>query len=191
LGGNGLTIVLAGSDMVLDNVLKTPELAAKTAMSLKLTPFNRDETAAYIQHRLKCAGVNATFASDAMDAVHVRSRGLPGTINHLCENVLYEAFQRNAATISGELVLAAGAHLGRLGVTPANATPASTQDDQDVPAAMAMAMSAASGDPTLPPLPQPAARPRDAAGKNAPERQESASIKLSSLFKSDPGRSQS
>lgn len=190
LGGNGLTVVVAGTEAILDNVLKTPELAAKTTMSLKLTAFNREETGAYIQHRLKVAGVNATFSPEALDAAHVRSRGVPATLNHLCENVLFEAFQRQATTISGELVLAAGAHLGRQGPPPP-AMSSEAGDGQDLPQTLAMSMPVAAGEPELPPLPGPAMRPREVPRKNAAERQESASIKLSSLFKSDPGRSQS
>jgi hypothetical protein len=180
LGGNGLTIVLAGNETLLDAVAKTPDLASKAAMALKLTCMTREETGAYVLHRIKCAGVQTTFAAEALDAVHVRSRGLPATVNHLCENVLYEAFLRQTTAISAEIVLAAGAHLGR-------ATPQAGQTapvDESV-----MPLKVAAGDPELPPLPKHTPKPNDT--KPPETRQESASIKLTSLFKSDPGRSQS
>jgi type II secretory pathway predicted ATPase ExeA len=48
-----------------------------------MTPLTEKQTAAYLQHRLKAAGIlrNNPFSEDQIRKIHKQSRGLPGWIN--------------------------------------------------------------------------------------------------------------
>jgi general secretion pathway protein A len=79
-----------------------PQLAAKLAspalkqlqqrisVFAKLQPFDAEETARYIAHRLKVAGYTGgeLFTTGAMDILKDRSQGIPRNINRLCFSAL-------------------------------------------------------------------------------------------------------
>jgi putative secretion ATPase (PEP-CTERM system associated) len=56
--------------------------------------MDHDETRAYIEHRLKCAGYQAEplFDIDAYEAIHKASGGVPRRINSLCDRILLSGF---------------------------------------------------------------------------------------------------
>src|SRR5580692_2207682 len=90
-----LQIVLAGQPE-LEQHLQQPELCQvkqRIALRCKTSALSLDETHQYIQARLHIAGADGLriFASDAMDAVHFYSRGIPRVMNLLCEHALINA----------------------------------------------------------------------------------------------------
>src|ERR1700678_4428062 len=90
-----LQIVLAGQPE-LEQRLQQPELRQvkqRIALRCKTSALSRDETHQYVQARLHIAGADGPriFASDAMDAVHFYSRGIPRVMNLLCEHALINA----------------------------------------------------------------------------------------------------
>jgi general secretion pathway protein A len=90
-----LQIVLAGQPELEDR-LQQPALRQvkqRIALRCKTSPLSRDETHQYIQTRLHIAGANGQpiFASQAMDAAHFYSRGIPRVTNLLCEHALVKA----------------------------------------------------------------------------------------------------
>jgi general secretion pathway protein A len=90
-----LQIVLAGQPE-LDDRLRQPALRQvkqRIALRCKTVPLSRDETHQYIQARLHIAEANGQriFASQAMDAAHFYSRGIPRVTNLLCEHALVNA----------------------------------------------------------------------------------------------------
>jgi general secretion pathway protein A len=90
-----LQIVLAGQPE-LEQRLQQPELRQvkqRIALRCKTSALSLDETHQYIQARLHIAGADGLriFASDAMDAVHFYSRGIPRVMNLLCEHALIKA----------------------------------------------------------------------------------------------------
>jgi general secretion pathway protein A len=91
-----LQIVLAAQPE-LETRLKRPELRQikqRITLRCKTAALTLQETHDYIQARLHIAGANGkpVFASQAMDAVHCYSRGIPRVINLLCEHALINAY---------------------------------------------------------------------------------------------------
>jgi general secretion pathway protein A len=90
-----LQIVLAGQPE-MEARLQQPELRQvkqRIALRCKTAALSLDETHQYVQARLHIAGADGPqiFASDAMDAVHFYSRGIPRVTNLLCEHALINA----------------------------------------------------------------------------------------------------
>ena len=90
-----LQIVLAGQPE-LEQRLQQPELRQvkqRIALRCRTAALSLDEAHQYVQARLHIAGADSPriFATDAMDAVHFYSRGIPRVINLLCEHALINA----------------------------------------------------------------------------------------------------
>jgi general secretion pathway protein A len=114
-----LQIVLVGQ-LNLKDVLRTPELRQlnqRISARLELTPLTRNETSAYVAHRLDVAGHPAavTFAPAALDLVHRCSGGEPRVINLLCDRALLDGCVARAKAILPRMVLDAANSL-ELGV---------------------------------------------------------------------------
>jgi hypothetical protein len=74
------------------------------AATCHIGPLDADETTAYIEHRLKCAGSTGkpTFEPAAFDAIHKASHGIPRRINAICDRLLLLGFlcERSHLTIA-------------------------------------------------------------------------------------------
>jgi|GEM_PF-2864491 len=70
------------------------QLRERIALRCKIAPLTLEETYGYIQHRLRVAGIKSevVFASEAVNAVHSYSHGIPRVINLLCEHALISAY---------------------------------------------------------------------------------------------------
>lgn len=88
--------------------LRTPELeqfAQRVAIDYHLGKLPREETRAYVRHRLAVVGGSADiFACDAIEMLHARTGGVPRLINSICDTALVYGFAEQARTISAELV---------------------------------------------------------------------------------------
>jgi len=103
-----LQIILVGQ-LDLQSLLRAPELRQldqRISIRYELQPLDRDSVAAYIAHRLTIAGAAAsvTFTSDAIDAVHRFSAGIPRLINLICDRALLSGFSTHSPRITGEHV---------------------------------------------------------------------------------------
>ena len=103
-----LQIILVGQ-LDLQTLLRAPELRQldqRISIRYELQPLDRDSVAAYIAHRLTIAGATASvsFSSDAIDAVHRFSSGIPRLINLICDRALLAGFSVHAPRITGEHV---------------------------------------------------------------------------------------
>jgi hypothetical protein len=60
----------------------------------KTVPLTEEQTHDYISKRLKIAGAGdqPIFSSEAMDAVHLYSLGIPRVVNLLCEHSLVNSY---------------------------------------------------------------------------------------------------
>src|SRR5262249_35565304 len=82
--------VLAGQPE-LNDTLRAPEfrtLRQRIALRCRTAPLSLEETRAYVEARLRAAGSNgqSVFSTEALNAVHFYSRGIPRVINLLCEH---------------------------------------------------------------------------------------------------------
>lgn len=102
-----LQIMLVGQPE-LKNKLKRPSLAQLTqriAVNYHLVPLTREETGAYIRSRLKMAGGKIDIFTDtAVDKIHSYSKGIPRSINLLCDTALVYGFADGVKTIDNSIV---------------------------------------------------------------------------------------
>ena len=102
-----LQIVLVGQPELKEK-LERPELqqfAQRVAASYHLRALSRDDTVAYIRHRLVHAGALAQlFTDDACAAVFANSHGVPRVINSLCDTALVYGYAEGATEIGENIV---------------------------------------------------------------------------------------
>ena len=102
-----LQVLLVGQPE-LRTRLSRPELrqfAQRVSVDFHLQPLNREETHAYIRHRLSVAGRDQElFLPDALEFIHARTRGVPRLINQLADYALVYAFADGLRLIDSDLV---------------------------------------------------------------------------------------
>jgi general secretion pathway protein A len=102
-----LQILLVGQPELRVN-LSRPELrqfAQRVSVDFHLRPLEREETHAYIRHRLTVAGGNAAlFMPEAIEIMHARTNGVPRLLNQLGDIALVYAFADGRTTIDADLV---------------------------------------------------------------------------------------
>lgn len=103
-----LQIVLAGQPE-LEDKLKRPELRQlrqRITLRCSTRPLTLEESRGYITERLRISGAmgDPIFASDAMDAVHFYSQGIPRVINLLCEHALTNADAEHFRPVPARMV---------------------------------------------------------------------------------------
>jgi len=88
-----MQIILSGQPQ-LARKLASPELVQlrqRVSIVAHLKPFSSDETARYVNHRLKVAGYSADeplFTQAALELIAQQSKGIPRNINNLCFNAM-------------------------------------------------------------------------------------------------------
>ena len=80
-----------------------------------LLPLSREETHAYVRHRMAVAGrADRVFTDGAVRAVYRLSRGIPRLINVICDRALLGAYTRDRSRVDGATARRAAAEvLGR------------------------------------------------------------------------------
>lgn len=107
-------IILSGQPE-LEQMLHDPvvrQLRQRISLWCRTQPLSGEETAAYIQERLRIAGASQPVLSPEAEALVYRySRGIPRIINLLCEHALVSAFAEQIKPIPARIIEAAGAEL--------------------------------------------------------------------------------
>lgn len=102
-----LQLILVGQPE-LRETLQQPGLAQfaqRIAVDFHLEPLAREDTHAYIAHRLRVAGGReGIFTSAACEQVHRYTRGVPRLINLLCDAAMVYAFADELGQIDAELI---------------------------------------------------------------------------------------
>lgn len=99
-----LQIILIGQPELRQLLARTDlrQLAQRITGRYHLEPLDRDETRAYIRHRLQVAGGGGEiFSGSAMVVVHRAARGIPRLINVISDRALLGAYSREQSRISG------------------------------------------------------------------------------------------
>jgi general secretion pathway protein A len=138
-----MQIVLVGQPNLRDK-LAAPELEQlrqRITVSYHLEPLDAEETAHYINHRLRRAAINTPleFPRDVTTLVHTRSRGIPRIVNVICDAALVFGYAEERRQVDLALTQEVLGELEATGVLPRAGATTSHQ----APAAAA------------PPLPQP------------------------------------
>src|SRR5215469_1555815 len=103
-----LQIVLTGQPE-LEEKLKMPQLRQlrqRITLRCRTGALTLEETFGYIAERLRIAGANGEviFSREAVQTVHLYSRGIPRVVNLLCEHALIDAYVERSRPVSAEMV---------------------------------------------------------------------------------------
>ena len=103
-----LQLILVGQAELRDTLTRPDmqQFAQRIAADYHLDPLDRDETRAYIRHRIEVAGGTDALLFDdaACDAVYQHSQGVPRVINLLCDTALVYGFAEQKPRIDAHLV---------------------------------------------------------------------------------------
>ena len=97
-------------------ILQSPhmlQLRQRVIASCHIGPLDLEETAAYIEHRLKCAGSKGLprFEPDACEEVFKSSDGIPRRINGLCDRLLLQGYLTGKTTFNAADVTAVASEI--------------------------------------------------------------------------------
>src|SRR6202142_2963362 len=103
-----LQIVLTGQPE-LEEKLKLPQLRQlrqRITLRSRTAPLTLEETFGYIAERLRIAGANAEpiFSKEAIQTIHLYSRGIPRVVILLCEHSLINAYVAHLRPVPAHLV---------------------------------------------------------------------------------------
>ena len=109
-----LQIILIGQpelrELLARNDLR--QLAQRITGRYHLEPLTREETAQYIEHRLRVAGaLGEVFDAGAKSAVYKLSGGVPRLINVICDRALLGAYSTESRNVSARIVRRAAAEV--------------------------------------------------------------------------------
>ena len=121
-----LQIILIGQpelrELLARNDLR--QLAQRVTARFHLQPLAREETIAYVRHRLRIAGATSEiFSRAALREVHRLSGGVPRVINIICDRALLGAYTEDQHHVSSSLVRRAASEIFGERLAPAWLTP--------------------------------------------------------------------
>src|SRR5580692_1434440 len=88
------------------------QLAQRITGRYHLDPLSRQETAAYVRHRMRVAGATVdVFTRGALREIYNVSRGIPRVINIICDRALLGAYTQDLHQVPAALVRRAGAEV--------------------------------------------------------------------------------
>lgn len=95
-----LTLVLMGQPELNDRVMALKQFAQRISIKYHLGAFSQEETAQYVDFRLKAVQCRReVFTKDAVAFVFQRSGGIPRNINRLCDLCLLIGFMDRAPNV--------------------------------------------------------------------------------------------
>ncbi len=100
-----IQIILLGQDELgtMLSRYSLRQIEQRISLASHLTKLSREDTEAYIRHRLRVArGSDALFPAESIDVIYPASQGIPRIINHLCDFCLLTAFHKNAQYVDVE-----------------------------------------------------------------------------------------
>jgi len=120
-----IQIILVGQPQLKD-ILRSPQLiqfAQRVSSDYHLRPLKPQEVAKYIDHRLAAVGARyRLFSDEACELIADASRGIPRTINIICDTALVYGFASDCQQISPQLITQVLYDKMEFGVLPIQAT---------------------------------------------------------------------
>ena len=118
-----LQIILVGQPELADKLetYELRQLSQRISLNYHLTPLPREDTDAYIQHRIGIASQrqDKIFTANACRLVHKYSGGIPRLINIACDRALLTAYSQNKSKITKSVMQTAIEELTSSSQTPA------------------------------------------------------------------------
>jgi type II secretory pathway predicted ATPase ExeA len=102
-----LQILLVGQPELRETLRGTNlrQLAQRVAADYHLRPLSREETAGYVEHRLRDAGGSPdVFCREALEYVHERTGGVPRLVNQLCDMAMVYAYAGQQRRVDVDLL---------------------------------------------------------------------------------------
>jgi general secretion pathway protein A len=122
-----LQVILVGQPQLRDT-LRAPQLlqfAQRISSDFHLKPMNTDEVTEYINFRLQAVGSSEQlFTDEACKIIGEITRGVPRTINVLCDTALVYGYAAQAKVITAEIVNSVIKNKEQFGVVPFGLEPA-------------------------------------------------------------------
>ena len=109
-----LQIILIGQEELRDLLARNDlrQLAQRITARYHLEPLSRDETASYIEHRLKVAGaLGEVFDASAKREIFRLSQGVPRVINVISDRALLGAYAQESRRVNPRLIRQAAAEV--------------------------------------------------------------------------------
>ncbi len=103
--GKLLNFILFGLPEMEDYLKLDPPLYQRVAVRCVLEALDEKATSNYIIHRLKVAGcTRPLFSREALQRIFQSSKGIPRTINAVCDNALLEGFLLKKELIDDKII---------------------------------------------------------------------------------------
>lgn len=109
-----LSMVLVGQSTAAEaSNLAIRDIDRQVSARIRLQPLERDECAAYVEHRLAVAStsIEVTFSARAIDTLYALSGGVPRLLNLLCERALQEGALAGPRSIEPTMIEVSAAEL--------------------------------------------------------------------------------
>jgi general secretion pathway protein A len=106
-GSKLINIFLVGQSELREMLLEERNRPFRQRISVNyhIEPLNEQETASFIEHRLKIAGATRRFfTADAMREVHTFSQGFPRLINVMCDHALMSGYSAGLTMIDRGII---------------------------------------------------------------------------------------
>lgn len=115
-----LTLVFAGQPELQQHIAAVPSLAQRVGLTFHLQPFTREESDAYLQHRLRVAGnpSDQVFPEAARQRLFEVTRGIPRELNRYAKLAIEYAWVAGAAAVTPEAIEAIVADDARHSLVP-------------------------------------------------------------------------
>ncbi len=100
-----LALILIGQPELRDKIAKIPQLDSRISIRYHLKPLDLKDTAQYILHRLKVAGMQRNiFTKEAIEKIHEYTGGVPRKINNTCDLGLFISFGKKVELIDSKII---------------------------------------------------------------------------------------
>lgn len=100
-----MTVLLVGQPELREKVKNIPQLNQRISIRYHLEPFDFQDTVEYILFRQKKAGRNVNaFSQDAMNRIYDHTKGVPRSINNLCDLSLLVGYGKKEKIIGLNIV---------------------------------------------------------------------------------------
>ncbi|MBQ7252359.1 MAG: AAA family ATPase [Kiritimatiellae bacterium] len=98
------TLILAGIPELARAVQSYESLHRRIQLVWNLSPLTEAQTTEYIQHHMRASGGDIwSFSIEALHAIHRYSRGIPRSINNLCDTALMLGYAARVPAITPDI----------------------------------------------------------------------------------------
>ncbi|MBW2065608.1 MAG: AAA family ATPase [Deltaproteobacteria bacterium] len=100
-----MTVLLVGQPELNERIRDIPQLNQRIAIRYHLAPFDFHDTEEYILFRQKKAGRDDNaFSEEAIQRIYEHSKGVPRSINNLCDLSLLVGYGKNEKVIGPNII---------------------------------------------------------------------------------------